>query len=75
MNIELEKTLIKQDVDGVTDEKLFVSPKRLHDSAKQKQELVVFTAAELFDRIVKSREAIHTNKLIVHEEARKYFLL
>jgi|JI9StandDraft_2_1071091.scaffolds.fasta_scaffold118340_2 hypothetical protein len=74
MNIELEKVLIKQDVDGVTDEKLLGAIRRLLTLAKQKQQTVAFTDDELYDRIVESRKAIHAGKLIAQEEARKYFL-
>jgi hypothetical protein len=75
MNIDVEKALIKQDVDQVTDEKLLGAIRRLLTLAKQKEiNTFPFSDDELFERIQESRKAIQTGKLIAQEEARKYFL-
>jgi hypothetical protein len=74
MNIDVEKALIKQDVDQVTDEKLLGAIRRLLTLAKQKEiNTFPFSDDELFERI-QARKAIQTGKLIAQEEARKYFI-
>jgi hypothetical protein len=42
--------------------------------AKEKQQSVAFTVNEYHKRILESRKAIVTDKLITQKEAREYFL-
>jgi hypothetical protein len=74
MNINVERELIKQDLDKVTDIHLLEAIRKLLDSAKfNSGKRIPLTEDELYNRILESRKAISEGKLIAQEEAKEYF--
>ncbi len=74
MNINVERELIKQDLDKVTDIHLLEAIRKLLDSAKfNSGKRIPLTEDELYNRILESRKAITEGKLIAQEEAKEYF--
>lgn len=75
MDLNIERELLKKELDSIDDIKLFEAIRKLLDYAKSKTAKAYkpMSEDEYLNRILESRKAIGDGKLIAQEEAIAYF--